>query len=152
MHTSDQINAATIADTPRQGGTFRNFYDNHTEFLCASKSTTAAKNIGGDEGAGNDTLTKTKSNIIPIPPFVAAKSSCNFGSAKVERLNAPQRFPTRKVNPSYKQQSNLTPHVSEMSTILNSAVEANLQRPPKISEEMKVPEMILRPKQNHRHS
>ena len=59
MHTSDQINAATIADTPRQGGTFRNFYDNHTEFLCAaSKSTTAAKNFGGDEGAGNDTPTK----------------------------------------------------------------------------------------------
>jgi len=73
MHTSDQINAATIADTPRQGGTFRNFSVNHTEFRCGtkeqhdtprqgdvshtefrcgSKSSTAAKNIGGDESAG----------------------------------------------------------------------------------------------------
>jgi len=73
MHTSDQINAATIADTPRQGGTFRNLYVNHTEFRCGtkeqpdtprqgdvnhtefrcgSKSSTAAKNIGGDESAG----------------------------------------------------------------------------------------------------
>jgi len=78
MHTSDQINAATIADTPRQGGTFRNFYDNHTEFLCASKSTTAAKNIRGDESAGNDTPTKTKS-----PPFVTTKYSCAAPYAKL---------------------------------------------------------------------
>jgi hypothetical protein len=40
----------------------------------------------------------------------------------------------------------MTPHVTEepsgtfMSTILNSAVEANLKWPKKISEEMKVPE------------
>ncbi len=101
MHTCDQINAATIADTPRQGGTFRNFYVNHTEFRCGTKSTTAAKIIGGDESAGNDTLTKTKSNIILIPPFVTAKSSCNFGCARIERLNAPQRFRTSKMDKSY---------------------------------------------------
>jgi hypothetical protein len=44
-------------------------------------------------------------------------------------------------------QPSLTPHVTEepsgtfMSTILNSAMESNLQRPPKLLEEMKVPEM-----------
>ncbi len=100
-HTEFRCGTKEQPDTPRQGDV------NHTEFRCGTKSTTAAKIIGGDESAGNDTLTKTKSNIILIPPFVTAKSSCNFGSAKIERLNAPQRFPTRKMDPSYKQQSNL---------------------------------------------
>ena len=141
MHTSDQINAATIADTPRQGGTFRNFYVNHTEFRCGtkeqpdtprqgdvnhtefrcgSKSSTAAKNIGGDESAGM--ILRPKQNHRHV------------------REEPSGTFMSTILNSAVERKSNLTPHVREMSTILNSAVEANLQRPPKISEEMKVPE------------
>jgi len=112
MHTCDQINAATIADTKRQGGTFRNFSVN--EFRCGSESSTAAKNNGGDESAGM--ILRPKQNHR----HVMEEPRCT----RVIKLTL---------------QPSLTPHGRDepSGTLVstNSAVEANLQRPPKISEE-----------------